>query len=107
MRVRTPFFERLEVWPDLVIAEFALAVELDTVGRNADEHVGRRELVDRRKDRLLRAVGWEVIRLRMRPLSPLGPHDLVIRSVSGAAVDALVDRMGEVRGELLVAAYRR
>jgi len=107
VRVRTPFFERVEVWPDILIPELALAIELDTIGRIGDEHVGRREVIDRRKDRLLREVGWEVIRLRVRPLASLGPHDLVVRGVSQRATEQLIDRIGEVRGELIVAAYRR
>lgn len=107
VRVRTAFFDRFEVWPDIVIPELAVAVELDTIGRNADEHIGRRESTDRRKDRLLREVGWEVVRLRVRPLRPLGPFDLVVPGFSQKAIDALVERIGEARGELFVAAYRR
>lgn len=107
VRVRRPFFERLEVWPDIVIPEFAVAVELDTIGRNADEHVGRREATDRRKDQLLREVGWEVVRLRVKPLRALGPYDLVVPGMSQRAIDALVERIGDARGELFVAAYRR
>lgn len=107
VRVRTPFFGRLEVWPDIIVPEFAIAVELDTVGRNGDEHVGRREGTDRRKDRLLGEVGWHVVRLRCRPLRALGADDLVIAGVSQSAVDALVERMGDVRGHLLVQAYAR
>lgn len=107
VRVRTPFFDRVEVWPDILIPELALAIELDTIGRSGDEHVGRREAIDRRKDRLLREAGWEVIRLRVRPLEALGPHDLVVSGVSQRATEHLIDRIGEVRGELMVAAYRR
>lgn len=107
VRVRTPFFGRLEVWPDVIIPELAVAIELDTVGRNADEHVGRRERVDRRKDQLLREVGWHVIRVRCRPLRALGPDDLVVAGVSASAVDALIERVGDVRGPLFVQAYRR
>ena len=107
VRVRTPFFGRLEVWPDVIIPELAIAIELDTIGRNADEHVGRRERADRRKDQVLREVGWHVIRLRCRPLRALGPDDLVVAGVSATAVEALIERMGEVRGALFVQAYRR
>ncbi|MFN4000853.1 hypothetical protein [Microcella sp.] len=107
VRVRSPFFGRLEVWPDVIVPELAIAVELDTVGRNGDEHVGRREGSDRRKDAVLAQVGWHVVRLRCRPLRALGPDDLVVAGVSGASVDALIERMGEVRGDLLVKAYRR
>jgi very-short-patch-repair endonuclease len=107
VRVRRPFFDRYEVWPDIVIPELAVAIELDTVGRNADEHVGRREAIDRRKDRLLREVGWEVVRLRVRPLRALGPFDLVVPGVSQRAIDALVDRVSDARGPLIVRAYQR
>lgn len=107
VRVRTSFFGRLEVWPDVIVPEFAIAVELDTVGRNGDEHVGRRERADRRKDQLLAEVGWHVVRLRCRPLRPLRPDDIVVAGVSAAAVDTLIDRMGDVRGHLFVNAYRR
>lgn len=107
VRVKTPFFGRLEVWPDIIVAELAIAIEFDTVGRNGDEHVGRRERADRRKDQLLAEVGWSVIRLRCRPLRALGPDDIVVAGVSSAAVDLMIDRMGEVRGHLLVQAYRR
>ena len=107
VRTRTPFFGRREVWPDIVIAELGIAIELDTIGRNADEHVGRREVADRRKDRLLAEVGWSVIRMRCRPLRALGPDDLEVAGVSRAAVDALIGRMIETRGALLVHAYAR
>jgi len=107
VRVRTPFFGRLEVWPDIVIAELGIAIELDTVGRAADEHIGRREAADRRKDRLLAEVGWSVIRMRCRPLRALGPDDLEVAGVTHAAVDALIERMVETRGALLVRAYER
>ncbi len=107
VRVRTPFFGKLEVWPDIVLSDFAVAIEYDTNGRNADEHIGERERSDRRKDRLLHEVGWVVVRLRCRPLRALGPWDVVVPGLSQSAVDTLVDRIAAVRGELFVAAYRR
>jgi very-short-patch-repair endonuclease len=107
VRVRTPFFGRLEVWPDIVLAEFAIAIELDTVGRNGDEHVGRREHSDRRKDQLLAAVGWHVVRVRCRPLRALGPHDLIVTGISASVADAVIERAGEVRGHLIVRSYAR
>lgn len=105
--VRTPFFGKREVWPDVVIADLAVAIEYDTIGRAADEHVGRRERADRQKDRILGEVGWTVVRLRQRPLRPLNPHDLVVSGISGVTADALVDRIAELRGPLIVDAYRR
>ncbi len=103
--VRSPFFDRFEVWPDIVIDELRIAVEYDTVGRIGVEHVGPREDGDRRKDRLLRAVGWEVVRIRCGRLRPIGPYDLVAAGVSGALLDRLLDRLAEIRGELIVRAY--
>lgn len=107
VRVARPFFDHLEVWPDLVLPELAVAVEYDTVGRTGAEHTGRREEADRRKDRALRAVGWEVIRIRQAPLRVLGPSDLEVSSVGRGTVDRLVERIAELRGELAVAALRR
>jgi very-short-patch-repair endonuclease len=105
VRVRGPFFDRFEVWPDIVIDELRIAVEYDTVGSIGVEHVGPREDGDRRKDRLLRAVGWEVVRIRCGRLRPIGPYDLVAAGVSGALLDRLLDRLAEIRGELIVRAY--
>jgi very-short-patch-repair endonuclease len=105
VKVARPFFQHVEVWPDFVLAELRVAIEYDTVGRDGLEHVGRREDVDRRKDRLLRAVGWEVIRLRIGALQPLGPHDLVAPGMSAALIERIVDELGAIRGELLVGAY--
>ena len=105
--VRQPFFGRLEVWPDFVLAELAVAVEFDTPGRFGLEHLGSRLDVDRRKDRLLRAVGWEVVRIRCGSLPLLGEYDLEAAGVSGRLVDRLLDRLREVRGPFLVDAYLR
>jgi very-short-patch-repair endonuclease len=105
VRVSRPFFSHIEVWPDFVIPEFRVALEYDTTGRDGLEHVGRREEIDQRKDRLLRAVGWEVIRIRCGKLQPIGPYDLLASGVSGALVDRIVDRLAEVRGDLIVRSY--
>jgi very-short-patch-repair endonuclease len=105
VRVARPFFTHLEVWPDIVIAELRVAVEYDTTGRDGLEHVGRREATDRRKDRLLRAAGWEVIRIRCGRLQPIGPHDILASGVSATLIDRLVDRLRDVRGDLIVNAY--
>lgn len=106
VRVARPFYNQLEVWPDIVVPELRVAVEYDTIGRHGLEHVGPREASDRRKDRLLRAVGWEVVRVRCAPLSPLGPYDVVASGVTDAVVERIISALGEVRGELFVAAYR-
>ncbi|MDM4763287.1 hypothetical protein QT381_09740 [Galbitalea sp. SE-J8] len=107
VRVATPFFDHVEVWPDLVIPELRVAIEYDTIGRFGLEHTGRHEQKDRRKDRLLRAVGWEVVRLRTRPLQPLGPFDVTCSGITGPVLDRLDDALAAIRGELFVAAYRR
>ncbi|WP_084361467.1 zinc-ribbon domain-containing protein [Herbiconiux solani] len=107
--VGRPFHDRREVWPDFVIDELRVAVEYDTVGRFGLEHVGPREDSDRAKDRLLREAGWEVVRIRCRPLRPLGRWDLEApgSGVNDKLVERLIERLGEIRGDLLVAAYRR
>lgn len=107
VRVPRPFFTRLEVWPDIVIDELKVAIEYDTTGRDGLEHVGRREASDRQKDRLLRAAGWEVIRIRCGTLKPIGPWDIVATGVSAKTVDRVIERMGEIRGNLIVACYHR
>jgi hypothetical protein len=107
IRVAKPFFNNLEIWPDIIVPELRVAIEYDSVGRHGLEHVGRHEEKDRRKDRMLRAAGWEVIRVRTGRLQPLGPHDLVVGSVSNRLIDRLDEELAAIAGELLVAAYRR
>jgi hypothetical protein len=107
VRVARPFFSHLEVWPDIIIPELRVAIEYDTTGRDGLEHVGRREEVDRKKDRLLRAAGWEVVRVRCGKLQPIGPYDVTASGVTGDLIRRLVERLGEVRGSLIVDAYRR
>lgn len=107
VRVARPFFRHREVWPDILLPELRIAVEYDTIGRHGLEHVGRRRTSDLRKDALLRAAGWEVIRLRTGPLEPLGPHDLQVGGVSGRALDRLIDALRGIRGDLIVDAYLR
>lgn len=107
VRVGQPFFRHREVWPDIVLAELRVALEYDSTGRHGLEHVGRREHADRRKDRLLRAAGWEVVRVRTGALPPLGPFDVVASGWSRATLDRVVDALAAIRGQLLVDAYRR
>jgi hypothetical protein len=104
VRVARPFFTHLEVWPDIVLPDLRVAIEYDTTGRDGLEHVGRREAVDLRKDRLLRAAKWEVIRVRTGKLKALGPYDVV---GSGRVVDRVLDRLREARGHLIVDSYLR
>ena len=107
VRVPRPFFKHYEVWPDIVIAELQVAIEYDTTGRDGLEHVGRREETDRRKDRLLRAAGWEVVRIRCGKLQPLGPWDIAAPGVSTKTVERVMERLSEIRGDLIVECYRR
>nr|WP_237488643.1 zinc-ribbon domain-containing protein [Microbacterium sp. TL13] len=107
VRVTRPFFQHREIWPDLVLSELRIAVEYDSIGRHGLEHVGRREQADRRKDRALRAVGWEVVRVRTGKLEPLGPHDLQLATWNRAALDRLIEAFRGIRGPLLVDAYSR
>ena len=107
VRVGRPFFEHLEVWPDIVLPELRVAVEYDSTGRHGLEHVGKREAADRRKDRTLRAAGWEVVRIRTGKLEKLGPHDLQLRGLNGAAYERILDAFRDIRGGLFVDAYRK
>ncbi|WP_445337226.1 zinc-ribbon domain-containing protein [Clavibacter sp. CFBP 8614] len=107
VRLARPFFEHLEAWPDILLPELRVAIEYDSTGRHGLEHVGRREEADRRKDRALRAAGWEVIRIRTGRLPPLGPYDLCVSGITRGTVDALLERLREIRGPLFVDAYLR
>jgi very-short-patch-repair endonuclease len=107
VRVARPFFDHVEVWPDIVIPELRIAVEYDTPGRHGLEHVGQREESDRRKDRALRAARWEVVRIRTGRLEKLGPHDLQVGSIGRRTVSRLLDAFRDIRGDLIVEAYRR
>ncbi len=107
VRIARPFFDHVEVWPDIVIPELRIAVEYDTPGRHGLEHVGKREASDRRKDRALRAARWEVVRIRTGRLEKLGPHDLQVGSIGRRTVSQLLEAFGGIRGELIVGAYRR
>ena len=107
IRVRRPFFDHLEVWPDIVIPELRIAVEYDTTGRFGLEHVGIREESDRRKDRALRAARWEVVRIRTGKLEKLGPWDLQLPGMNRRGLDRLIDTLRDIRGALFVDAYLR
>lgn len=105
IRTAWPFLDHVEVWPDILLAELRIAVEYDSVGKHGLEHVGRREDADRRKDRAVRACGWEVVRLRTGQLEPIGPYDVQLGSWSTRACDRLIDVLRDIRGPLLVEAY--
>jgi hypothetical protein len=107
VKVSRPFFSHVEVWPDILMPDLRVAIEYDTIGRHGLEHVGKREATDRRKDRLLRAASWEVIRVRVGKLQPLGPFDVHAAGVTTALLDRIEERLREIRGDLIVSAYRR
>lgn len=105
VRVARPFFDHVEVWPDILLPELRVAVEYDSTGRHGLEHVGKRTDADRRKDRALRAAKWEVIRIRTGKLEPLGPYDLQVSAWSRKGLDRLIDTLRDIRGPLLVDPY--
>lgn len=105
VRVARPFFDHLEVWPDILLPELRIAVEYDSIGRHGLEHVGRREAIDRRKDRMLRAAHWEVVRIRTARLEKLGPYDLQLPSMTSTGLDRLLDMFRDIRGAMIVDAY--
>lgn len=107
VKVARPFFQHTEVWPDIVLPELRVAIEYDSTGRHGLEHVGSREDADRRKDRVLRRAGWEVIRIRTGKLPPLGPYDLSLTTINARAVEQLLDAVRDIRGPLLVDSLRR
>ncbi|ROP58695.1 hypothetical protein [Curtobacterium sp. PhB115] len=107
IRLDRPFFDHVEVWPDIILPELRVAIEYDSTGRHGLEHVGPRQETDRRKDRAVRAVGWEVVRIRTGRLQALGPWDLEVSGVSGRTVSRLADTLREIRGALFVDAYAR
>ena len=105
VRVARPFFDHVEVWPDILLPELRVAIEYDTTGRHGLEHVGKREDADRRKDRALRAAKWEVVRIRTGRLEPLGPYDLQAPTWNKKALGRLIDTLRDIRGPLLVDPY--
>lgn len=107
VRLTRPFFDHLEAWPDIVLADLRVAIEYDSTGRHGLEHVGPREAADRRKDRALRAVGWEVIRVRTGRLPAIGPHDLLVSGLTKDLAARVLDEVRDIRGPFLVDAWSR
>lgn len=105
VRVARPFFDHVEVWPDILLPELRVAIEYDSTGRHGLEHVGKRADADRRKDRALRSAGWEVVRIRTGRLEPLGPHDIQLTAWSRKSLDRLIDALRDIRGPLMVDPY--
>lgn len=73
--------------PDIIVPGLRIVVEFDGTGMDImwghDTPEGREADVD--KDRLTRAVGWEVVRVRTGGIGKLGPHDMEL--ADGAAPD--------------------
>lgn len=107
IRLDRPFFDHVEAWPDIILPELRVAIEYDSTGRHGLEHVGPRQETDRRKDRAVRGVGWEVVRIRTGRLPALGPYDLEVSGISGRTIERLTDTLREIRGALFVDAYAR
>ena len=87
------------------LPELRIAIEYDSVGKHGLEHVGRREDADRRKDRAVRASGWDVVRVRTGKLEPIGPHDVLLSAWSKKGQERLLDALRDIRGPLFVDAY--
>jgi hypothetical protein len=107
VKVGRPFFDHVEVWPDILLPELRIAIEYDSPGRFGLEHVGGREATDRRKDRVLRAAHWEVVRIRTGKLEKLGPYDVQLATVGRKGIERLIDVFRDIRGPLFVDAYLR
>ena len=107
IRVAQPFHGSLEVWPDIILNQLRVVIEYDTTGRFGLEHVGPRESSDRRKDALLRNVGWEVVRVRCGGLQPIGPYDVTASGVTDRAVQSVIEALRRIRGDLIVDSYLR
>lgn len=107
VRTSRAFFDHLGVWPDILLPELRVAIEYDSTGRFGLEHVGAREAADRRKDRMLRAAHWEVVRIRTGRLEKLGPYDLQFPTLGRRGIERIIDVLREIRGPLLVDAYLR
>ncbi|MFE2534940.1 zinc-ribbon domain-containing protein [Streptomyces sp. NPDC059371] len=71
--------------PDITIPALRLALEYD----GSFYHRGR-DTHDAAKSQALRAVGWQVVRLRETPLVPTHDHDLVVPILPAAQADTLV-----------------
>lgn len=69
----------------MLVEPARIAIEYDSEGGSAGYHAGDRAEADARKDELLRAVRWQVLRVRVRPLPPTSPADVVIERLAVAA----------------------
>lgn len=78
--------------PDILISKSKVCVEVDP----AHTHVGK-EKDDRTRNQLLAGAGWQVVRLRIGGLGPIGEHDVVAESesVTNEAMDALASAVSD------------
>jgi len=107
IRIARPFFDHVEVWPDILLPELRVALEYDSTGRHGLEHVGKRQQVDERKDRAVRSSGWEVVRVRTGRLPALGAHDIIASGLTKNTYVRIIDELRAIRGSLFVDAYLR
>ena len=92
------------MWPDILVPALRIAVEYDDPGRVRRAHLGLKEASDREKDDALAEVGWEVIRIRAGGLESLGANSVVCATLNLGAIDAVIARMREIRGDAAVEA---
>ncbi|MGD8684893.1 MAG: DUF559 domain-containing protein, partial [Chloroflexota bacterium] len=78
---------------DMVIADSRLVIEYDGYWFHR-----RKSWADRAKTERLRRAGWEVVRVRERPLRRLEPTDVIVRPRAGqkAIVDAVVGQLADL-----------
>ena len=75
------------VFPDMLIPVRCVAIEYDSPGPDGEAHGP--DSYDTEKDAALRAVGWEVIRVRVR-LPLLGPYDVAATGPTHKAAAGVV-----------------
>ncbi|WP_373230434.1 hypothetical protein [Mycobacterium marinum] len=78
------------VFPDMIVPTTKVAIEYDSPGPDQIAHGPWS--VDTEKDRALRRVGWEVIRVRVGGLALIGPYDVAAKGPTRGATAAVVTR---------------
>lgn len=78
--------------PDILISKTKVCVEVDP----AHTHAGR-EGSDKLRNGLLAGAGWQVVRLRLGGLAPIGEHDVVAESekITSEVIEALVSAVSD------------
>ena len=82
------------VHPDILIPTYRIAVEYDSPGEFDEAHGA--DSHDAEKDAALRAVGWEVIRVRTGGLPLLGPYDVTASGATQRAVAAVMEKVSSI-----------